>query len=725
MAKAAQKIKLSPSSDIPFNKLVLSQSNVRRIKAGISIEDLAQDIAHRGKLLQSLYVRPILDGEGQDTGMFDVPAGGRRYRALELLVKQKRLPKAAPVPCIVGEAGGEISAEEDSLAENVHRVALHPLDQFRAFQTLGEQGRSEEDIAAIFFVSVSVVKQRLRLAAVSPKLLDVYADDGMSLEQLMAFSVTTDHERQEQVWETVSRSGSGEAYQVRRMLTEKSVRASDKRAQFISIAAYEAAGGSVLRDLFEADDGGWLEDVVLLERLVSEKLKTEAETIAAEGWKWIEIAASFPYGHDHGLRQLEGTPADITPEEQAATDALHAEQAKPEAEYQDADELPDEVDARLGEIEEALAACENRPNIFEPVEIVHAGAFVSIDSDGSLLVDRGYVRPEDEAAFAAAFAEPDGEFCAQRGSAGDDPSGTGHPEQARRAVITVSGQSTMPDEDEEDDGIKPLPDRLVTELTAHRTLALRDALAAQPHVAMTALLHKLCLDAFLHTYGPGCLEAGVRHVQLPVQAPNLKESTSAQSIADRHEAWRTEMPMDETALWDWLASLDEPSRQALLAHCVSFGLNALFEKIDRYAGNGVTAGGLRRRINQADRLARAVGLDMAEAGWQATVENYLGRVTKSRILEAVREAKGEGAAQLINHLKKTGMAKEAERLLEGTGWLPEPLRLVDLDGERAAETTAAAESADDTALPEFLAEGDDDEEHADAADEEPQPVAAE
>ena len=80
MAKAVQKIKLSPSRDIPFNKLVLSQSNVRRIKAGISIEDLAQDIAHREKLLQSLYVQPIVDAEGQETGMFEVPAGGRRYR---------------------------------------------------------------------------------------------------------------------------------------------------------------------------------------------------------------------------------------------------------------------------------------------------------------------------------------------------------------------------------------------------------------------------------------------------------------------------------------------------------------------------------------------------------------------------------------------------------------------------------------------------------------------
>ena len=96
MAKAVQKIKLSSSRDIPFNKLVLAQSNVRRIKAGISIEDLAEDIARRS-LLQSLNVRPVIDAEGQETGMFEVPAGGRRYRALELLVRSVWRSRAGPV----------------------------------------------------------------------------------------------------------------------------------------------------------------------------------------------------------------------------------------------------------------------------------------------------------------------------------------------------------------------------------------------------------------------------------------------------------------------------------------------------------------------------------------------------------------------------------------------------------------------------------------------------
>ena len=255
-----------------FNKLVLSQSNVRRLKAGVSIEQLAESIAQR-TLLQSLNVRAVVDAEGNETGMFEVPAGGRRYRALELLVKQKRMAKTQPVPCVVREGG---IAEDDSLAENDERVGLHPLDQFRAFKTLSDTGLSEEDIAARHFMSPAIVKQRLRLASVSPKLHEVYAEDGMTLEQVMAFSVTADQVRQEQVWENVSRSGYDEPYQIRRMLTEQTVRASDCRAQFVGVDAYAQAGGGILRDLFEHDDGGWLQDVALLDRLVTEKLTVEA-----------------------------------------------------------------------------------------------------------------------------------------------------------------------------------------------------------------------------------------------------------------------------------------------------------------------------------------------------------------------------------------------------------------------------------------------------------------
>ncbi|WP_119306999.1 ParB/RepB/Spo0J family partition protein [Cohaesibacter haloalkalitolerans] len=658
MANADQKITLASSRDIPFNKLTLSQSNVRRIKSGVSIEELAASIARRG-LIQSLHVRPQLDGEGKETGLFEVPAGGRRYRALELLVKQKRLNKTAPVPCVISEISDEILIDEVSLAENIERAPLHPLDQFRAFLAMRDKGMSVEEIAAAFFVSAKVVKQRLRLTAVAPALLECYAEDELTLEQLMAFTVSEDHDRQQQVWDALRNSWNKEPYQIRRLLTENAVKASDRRARFIGLDAYVEAGGVIVRDLFEEDDGGWIEDVPLLERLVTEKLKAEAEAIAAEGWKWIELSIDFPYGHTSGLRRLIGKALELSEAEQCEQAGLQDELSELESQYAQVDELPEEVDTRLGAIEAALEAFEHRPVQFDEADIKRAGVFISIRHDGQLFVDRGYVRPEDED-----LAEP---------NSIDEMSDLKTPEAITSATGGM-GEGFIETEEEED-GVKPLPERLLVELTAHRTLALRDALAHNPEIAMTALLHKLVRDSFLPYPATGALEASVRQVHFPVQANDLKDSPVATSVEERHERWGERIPADEAALWHWLGELDDRDRMALLAHCVSFGINALHEKPNPYGGAGISGHGLDIRLREADRLAHATGLDMVTAGWRPTVENYLGRVTKARILQAVREGVGDRDAERIAHLKKSEMAEEAERLLADSGWLPEPLRM--------------------------------------------------
>ena len=251
-------------------------------EADANVEELAEDIARREDLIQGLNVRPILNEEGNETGMFEIPAGGRRYRAIERLVNAKRFPKNGLVPCIVRDPKTKILAEDDSLAENSQRVGIHPLDQYRAFKDMHDKGMSQEEIAAAYFTTAEFVKQRLRLAAVSAVLLDAYAEDSMTLAMLEAFTVNPDHARQEQVWQAVQNSHNHQPWQIRRMLTETTVPASDKRVRFIGLDAYVAAGGLVLRDLFEADNGGYLEDVALLDRLVCEKLKTIADEVAGE-----------------------------------------------------------------------------------------------------------------------------------------------------------------------------------------------------------------------------------------------------------------------------------------------------------------------------------------------------------------------------------------------------------------------------------------------------------
>jgi len=679
-AMAAPKLILSASRDIPFNKLVLSQSNVRRIKTGVSIEELAEDIARR-TLLQSLSVRPVLDEEGAETGMFEIPAGGRRYRALELLVKQKRLSKTALIPCVLRTAG---IAEEDSLAENVLRAPLHPLDQFRAFKTLRDKGLGDDEIAARFFVSPVVVKQRLRLATVSKKLLAIYAQDKMTLEQLMAFTVSEDHARQEHVWDALTRSYSRDAYHIRQQLTQNAVRASDPRALFVGLDTYHAAGGVILNDLFNDDRGGWLQDSALLDRLAGEKLKGEAENLRDEGWKWIVVAPSFPAGHDYRLRRLAGEPIPPTAEEQAAFDAIVAEREALEREHGDADEIPHDVSQRFDALDEAIADFEDRPRCYDPAEVARAGVFVTIDHDGRLLIKRGYVHAEDEAPAVTPVGDGKGEALSAQ-----IPNGAAPPVQ--RAVITIGG-ATAPDADlSEDDALRPLSDRLVTELTAHRSAALRDAVANEPVVAYLAVLHALCLNLFYHQAWNSCLEISVRTSGLAIQPPDLAQSAYLKAIEARHKAWTQRLPEASGDLWTALIGLhDAREAEALFAHCASLTINVVQQAHDPR----------KSAVAHGDELARAVRLDMSAAGWRPTAENYLTRVPKIRILEAVREAKGEHAAQLMEHLKKADMAREAERMLADSGWLPEILRLADGDSAPQPEVDAA----DLDELPAFLTE---------------------
>lgn len=666
------KITLTSARDIPLNKLVLSQKNVRRIKAGVSIEQLAADIAHRG-MLQSLNVRPILDEDGKETGSFEVPAGGRRLAALQLLAKQKRIAKNQPVPCIARTEG---LAEEDSLAENTMREELHPLDQFRAFKALVDQGLSEDDVAARFFVSTLVVKQRLKLASVSPKLLELYASGEMALDQLTAFSVSPDHAQQEQVWETVCRGWNKAPYVIKNMLTQDQVPGDDRRALFVGTEAYEAAGGVILRDLFSQDGkGGWFREPALLNRLAVEKLQSAGAEVLAEGWKWVEAALSFPYGHTSGLRRV--APVEVAADEQdiLKIEALRAEYDRLQADHEGDDDLPEEVDARLAAIEGEIEAFEAKCLVFTPEVKATAGVFVSLGYDGSLNVERGLVRAED------VQEEPntDREAAADRQDNGDGAEDGDGEDQSTSTV-----EPTCASQPEDEDPDRPISDRLMLELTTVRTLALRDVLADDPDAAFLAVLHAMALKLFYATYRVDtCLELQARTTDPDRSLEGLDAFAPAASMLARKENWSRQLPEEANALWDFLLDLDSDSRASLFALCAALSVNAIQEPYVRRPD----------AIAHAGRLAERVGLDLAQT-WAPAAENFFSKVTRGRILNAVREGKGEHPAQLIDHLKKADMAREAERLLSGSGWLPQPMRTRGLERTVALAAVESASGAD-------------------------------
>ncbi len=267
---------------------------------------------------------------------------------------------------------------------------MHPADQFEAFRRLAdERGFGAEEIAARFGVTPQVVRQRLRLGSVSPRLVQLYRDGNLALDQLMAFAIIGDQAWQESIYERLSYDR--EAGTIRRLLTETHIVATDRRARFVGLEAYIEAGGTILRDLFTEDRGGYLEDVALLDLLVTARLGREADALrTAEGWKWTEPHLDFP--HAHGMRRAFPHPVELSAEDQAALQAVQSEFDRLTEQHQTSDELPDEVDARFGELESQIEQLEAKRQAYDVHDVARGGAFVILNHDGTVRIERGFMR---------------------------------------------------------------------------------------------------------------------------------------------------------------------------------------------------------------------------------------------------------------------------------------------------------------------------------------------
>ena len=550
---------------IPLNQLVHSKANVRQTGRTEGIGELAASIAAHG-LRQNLNVLP-----SETTNRFEVVAGGRRLRAMKQLVRAGKLAKDAPIACLVLGEGDDPA--EISLAENAMRTAMHPDDQFEAFRALIEdKGASVEDVAARFGVTPAVVKQRLKLANVSPKLRALFRKGEMGLDHVMALAISDDHAAQEQAWENLP-DWNQDASLLKDALTSGSLPMSDRLVKFVGVETYVEAGGTITRDLFDEDCEGFLSDRNLVMQLISARLEQEVETVRAEGWKWVKTEIV----RDHKLSYGRIWPSDEGEEEGQTTYAAE--------------------------------------------DISRAGAIVRVGYDGQLDIERGCIHPDD----AKAEARREG--------------------STKAKAANPSGYSAA----------------LVEDLTAHRTAALRIALAQNPAVALAMTVHALTVTLFHPGAEASCLdlracsEPLVRHVRVQGDSP------AHQAMAEEGERWGDRLPGDGEGLLDWCLDQSQEVLLELLAFLAALSVDGIETKQGREG-----------RHDHADRLGGALGLDMTQ-WWTPSVEGFYERLSKAGLVRAVTEAK-VSAGVALDSVKKAEGAKFVAKALAGSGWLPEPLR---------------------------------------------------
>jgi len=614
---------------VPLSQLRPSRRNVRKTKPKLSIPELAASIQRVG-LLQNLIVSEPEEGEH-----YEVEAGGRRLAALKLLAKKKRIAADYEVPCLLV---ADASARTVSLTENVQREATHAADQFEAFAALVEEGRPIEDIAADFSVTPLVVQRRLKLANVSPRLLADYRSDrtdAVTLEQLMALAISDDHEAQEAAFYGApewQRSPSA----LRERLTAREIAASDPLARFVGVDVYMAAGGGTVRDLFADEDSIYLNDAALLQRLAQEKLVAIAEEVRAEGWAWVEAVTHLTHADRQAFRDAPQQQREPNGREARRIASLQGCIEKLDAALEEANESEDEekvetLGAQQERLAEELAAVQAGLLSYSPDVRAVAGAIITLDREGGVVIHRGLLREAEARALRTL-------------------------ERLRNGQSDTDGANDNEDENAETPKAANLSDRLAQRLSAHRTAALQIEVARHPQAALAALVHGMVQKALQDGYAPS-LPLGVRltvQSRLDVPAPDWPESPAAVALREVQQQWSNRLPQDEAELFAVLLALSQDDLVRLLAVCVASTVDVVTPRATQ-AAPGM-------------ELAQAVGLDMA-AWWKPTAESYFRHVPKAAILEAVGHFAPEHVIRLAK-LKKTDIVSEAERLTAGTGWMP-------------------------------------------------------
>lgn len=610
---------------IPLSKLVEDKDNVRKTGRKDGIGELAASIKAQG-LLQSLVVKEAGGGK------YAVSAGGRRLRALRQLAKAGDIEKSAPIPCKIIDASRAVEA---SLAENVVRANMHAADEIDAFARLIVAGEGPQTIAGRFGVSSQHVARRLKLARVSPRLLEAFRKDDLDLDQLGALAFSDDHAAQEKAFFDAPQ-WARTPERLRAQLSQAHIPDTDKLVSFVSIDAYKAAGGVCTTDLFaEADDETrfWLTDRDLLVRLAEERLTAFASEARAEGWAWVEIAID-------GVSWSQ-FPERVREQRRALTDAEETEQQRL---YDQLDATEDE--AEIDKIEAAIDVLATSG--WNPDEVKLAGAIVTLGHTGDPRIERGLVRADDAKALKALRRKQ-----AASESGGDNEGA----ELAERSAPSASG----------------IPAKLTEELIAHKTLAMRVELTRQPLLALKLLVFSLAEPlASVTAYGPTCLHLKVEARDVE-RALVRAESKAVAAFTQTQEGLRDVLPADNAALWRYISALDTATLIEMLAVLLAPGFD-------------LHATGRSQPIVD-ELLVEAADLDMS-AWWSATPESFFQHVRKDIIVKALTEAQPSLDRAKLEKSPKAELVARSKKTFKRSNWLPAILRKAAL---AAAPASIAAE----------------------------------
>ena len=403
---------------VDFSRLCTSPLNVRR-KPPTGIEALADSIAAKG-LLQNLVVH-VMKGSRGKSPQLGVCAGQRRLAALDLLAQKGRVMYRYPVPVkIVSEA----EALAASLIENLQREPMHPADAAESFRRLIEEGKSTAYVSALFSLPEIQVQRRLKLANVSPRLLDVFREDGMSFEQISTLALTDDHALQERLWFEAEQAWQRNPAQLRAAITHEEIDARNSNlVAFVTLEAYEAAGGYVRKDLFSDNaNAGYIADAELLQRLAADKLLSIAQAESAQGWQWVETRIRRDSSEIARHGRLSSTTRECTKKEKTELRALKkAADAADKAlnDYYDAvdgEEADDEtrreaLEADANAATYALDDFSDRLETWSAEQMASAGVFITLDHEGTVVIERGLVRPQDKATMSDASRVSSDDIC--------------------------------------------------------------------------------------------------------------------------------------------------------------------------------------------------------------------------------------------------------------------------------------------------------------------------